>query len=179
MSCVLAVRRSESLWRKTGTPSRYLSSSELTFHNKPPHFKSLRLCKHECICEVQGEEENVGQGATHQHSHNCSCWEVTHGGKREQKLRKKVSHNNSFTWSLSQTVNGIFLVTSKAGEEPGQGGVSVLISPVKLISVTQPQHSPLSDLCYPPLVNTHGAVPTLVHPAKLRRSAPMDYQLSY
>ena len=63
--------------------------------------------------------------------------------------------------------NGIFLVTSKDGEEPGQGGVSVLISPVKLISVTQPQHSPLSDLCYPPLVNTHGAVPTLVHPAKL------------
>ena len=55
--------------------------------------------------------------------------------------------------------------------------MSVLISPVKLISVTQPQHSPLSDLCYPPLVNTHGAVPTLVHSAKLRRSAPMDYQL--
>ena len=75
-------------------------------------------------------------------------------------------------------MNGIFLVTSKDGEEPGQGGVSVLISPVKLISVTQPQHSPLSDLCYPPLVNTHGAVPTLVHPAKLRRSAPMDYQQS-
>ena len=79
---------------------------------------------------------------------------------------------------MSQTVNGIFLVTSKDGEEPGQGGVSVLISPVKLISVTQPQHSPLSDLCYPPLVNTHGAVPTLVHSAKLRRSAPMDYQQS-